>query len=603
MDNLHLDIARLHAAYAKGLSPAEVVDAVYARIEAANDPGIFILLLDKARVRAAAEALPPFDPASKPLWGVPFAVKDNIDVAGLPTTVACPAFAYTPSESAPCVELLLEAGAMLIGKTNLDQFATGLTGVRSPYPIPRNAIDPEIAPGGSSSGSYVAVARGLVSFALGTDTAGSGRVPAALNNIVGVKPSVGAVSTRGVFPACRTIDCVSVASLTVDDGWRVLTAMARYDPAEPYSRPVDLGRPLIPPALRIGIPSPDSLAFFGDAEAERGFRAHISRLEAMGATLVEFDLTPFRKAGELLYASPWVAERYQAIRSFIETRPEALFPITREIIAPAGSMSAADAFSGFYRLVELKRETEPLWRRIDMIAVPSVPTTPTLRDLEKEPIAANARMGTYTNFVNLLDLCALTVPGGFRDDGRPCGLTFIAERGRDGLLAAFGAKFHAEGRVPLGATGAYLPETEPQPPGAPPGWVELAVAGAHMSGLPLNRQLTERGAIFLRKAATAPYYRLFALAGGDPPRPGLLRVAQTENGRSIELELWALPVAAAGAFLADIPPPLAIGTISLLDGGEAKGFLAEAHATQGARDISEFGGWRAFLAAQSADGN
>ncbi len=594
MTDIDLTIASLHAAYAAGRSPAETIETVYDRMEAVDDPGIFITFVARDDAKAAAERLGSFDPAAKPLWGVPFAVKDNIDVAGLPTTAACPDFAYTPEAHAACVELLLRAGAILIGKTNLDQFATGLVGLRTPYPAPRNAIDAALAPGGSSSGSAVAVAQGIVSFALGTDTAGSGRVPAALNNIVGLKPSLGAVSTRGVVPACRTLDCVSVFGATVDDAWRAFAVMAKPDADDPFSRPIAPGTPNCPPMVRIGVPGKASREFFGDRDAEAAFEAHLAALSDTGAVLIEIDLGPFRDVAELLYSGPWVAERYQAIRALIEMRPEALHPVTRAIIEPAAAISAADAFAGLYRLAELRRKTETVWRGVDMLAVPSVPTVYTAAEVEREPIATNSRLGTYTNFVNLLDLCALAVPGAFRGDGRPAGLTLIAARGRDGLLAGVGESLHAAAGAPLAATGYAVPPPPLRPSAAPPGFMEIAVVGAHMSGLPLNGQLTTRGGVFLRKAVTRAAYRLFALPGDGPRRPGLMRTG-AQNGVAIDLEVWALPMESVGAFLAEIPPPLCIGTLDLADGTAPKGFLAEASAAAEARDISEYGGWRAFL--------
>jgi allophanate hydrolase len=393
-----------------------------------------------------------------PLWGVPFAVKDNIDVAGVPTTAGCPAFAYTPQISAPVVERLFDAGAILIGKTNLDQFATGLVGTRTPYPVPRNSFDPALVPGGSSSGSAVAVARGLVSFALGTDTAGSGRVPAALNNVVGLKPSRGAISNRGTVPACRTLDCVSVFAATVDDAWTVLGVAAGYDEADPYSRPVALGGLSLPPSLRIAVPDAKS-RIFGSAIAEEAFDAALALLARLGfeCRTNAADLSLFFEAARLLYEGAWVGERYAAIRDFIESRPDALHPVTRQIIEGARSLSAADAFAGQYRLAELIRATAPFWRDHDVLVVPSIPDICTLADVEKKPIAANSRLGAYTNFVNLLDLCALAVPGPFRADGRPAGVTLIAPAGRDGLLAALGGRLHAAAGVPIGATQNPLP--------------------------------------------------------------------------------------------------------------------------------------------------
>lgn len=589
-----LTIARLHAAYAGGQDPAELMRGVLDAIAAADDPGIFITLVDSQAIEKAVAELGHFDPKEKPLWGVPFAVKDNIDVAGLPTTAACAEYAYTPTETAFAVARLLDAGAVLIGKTNLDQFASGLVGVRTPYRIPRNAIDPTLVPGGSSSGSAVAVARGLVSFALGTDTAGSGRVPAALNNIVGLKPSLGIVSTRGVVPACRTLDCVSIFGLTVDDAWRAFRIMAVYDEADAYARRSAIGVPSAPPHLRIGVPSTASIRFFGDARAEAAFEGSLRDLRAIGATIVEVDMRPFLDAAELLYGGPWGAERFEAIRDFIARHRAALHPVTRQIIDGATRHSAADAFAGHYRLAALRRQTEGVWRTIDALMVPTIPTPATRADLEADPIGPNSRLGTYTNFVNLMDLAALAVPGRLRPDGWPAGVMLVAPRGQDAFLAALGARLHALTGARLGATPSSVSHAPVAPITAPAGWIELCVVGAHMSGLPLNTELTGLGGVFLREVRTQSSYRLFALDGGPPKRPGLLRVASGE-GHSIAAEVWALPAESFGRFVAAIPPPLGIGTLLLADGTTPKGFLVEPEATRAAQDISSTGSWRAYL--------
>ncbi len=596
-------LSALHAAYADGLSPEAVVAETYRRIAAADDPGIFLARVPEAEMQAAARALGPFDPAQKPLWGVPFAVKDNIDVAGLPTTAACPDFASTPSATAPAVERLLAAGALLVGKTNLDQFATGLVGLRTPYPAPRNACDPAVVPGGSSSGSAVAVARGLVAFALGTDTAGSGRVPAGLNNIVGLKPSLGSVSGRGVVPACRTLDTLSVFAGTVAEADTVYRIIAGYDPQDPYSRalPVPPRPGSLPPGLRVGVPDAAGRIFGGDALSEAAFDASLADLRAvLGRGTADIDLAPFFAVAELLYAGPWVAERYQAIRGFIEARPDSLHPTTRAIIGAATRHAAADAFAGLYRLAELRRATEAVWRGIDVLVVPTYPRPRRVADLAADPVGPNSELGTYTNFVNLLDLCALAVPGRRRGDGFPSGVTLIAPRGADGLLAELGARLHEAAGATLGASGVPVP-AEPAPRGdrAQGEEIEVAVVGAHLSGLPLNGELTARGARFLRAVATSPDYRLYALPGGPPARPGLIRVGPG-SGAVIETEVWALAPDAFGRFVAGIPSPLAIGTLSLSDGTTPKGFLAEAAGLTDARDISGHGGWRAYLASGEA---
>jgi allophanate hydrolase len=580
-------------------SPEATVARTYARIRAHDDPAIFIALREQADALAEAKALAAERAADRtladrPLFGVPVAVKDNIDVAGLPTTAACPAFAYTPKADATCVARLKRAGAIVIGKTNLDQFATGLVGVRTPYGVARNLFDPALIPGGSSSGSAIAVAAGLVPLALGTDTAGSGRVPAGLSNIVGLKPSLGLVSTAGVVPACRTLDCVSVLALTVDDAFAALAAIAGPDAADPYSRPRRLGAPgALPSALRLGVPMPGQRLFFGDHAAAAAYDAALARLQRLSAAIVEFDIEPFYQAARLLYEGPWVAERYLATRALIASAPQAMHPVTRQIILAGTHRSAADTFAAFYELEELRRVRDHVFHSIDAMALPTVPTVYTVEQVLADPIALNSRLGTYTNFVNLLDLCALSVPAAMRADGTPFGVTLIAPAGCDAALASIGRAFHADTGLPLGATGEAQPPLAAIAPRAADGEIALAVVGAHLSGMPLNRELTASGARLLEESATAADYRLFLLPGA-PAKPGLLRV--DGGGAAIAVELWAMPADAFGRFVANVPPPLAIGTLTLADGRTVKGFLVEAAATAGARDISAFGGWRAFMA-------
>ncbi|KMO17765.1 allophanate hydrolase [Methylobacterium platani] len=595
MTGFPLTLAQYREAYASGsLTPAAAVHEVYRRIAAHADPAVFITLRPEAEVAAEALDLP-----AGPLHGIPVAVKDNIAVAGLPTTCACPDYACVATEDAAVVARLRRAGALVIGKTNLDQFATGLVGVRSPYGVPRNALAPALVPGGSSSGSAVAVAAGLVPLALGTDTAGSGRVPAGLNNIVGLKPTLGALSTRGVVPACRTLDCVSVFALTVEDAFAGFAALAGFDPDDPFSRPVAVGRPG-PLTLRVGVPDAASRRFAGDALSEAAFEAALADLGALGAALVPVDLTPFFAAAALLYDGPWVAERWEAIRALITTRPEALHPATRAITERATAFSAADAFAGRYRLAELRRATETVWQSIDALCVPTFPRPQTLEALAADPIGPNAELGTYTNFVNLLDLCALAVPSHPRADGGPAGVTLIAPAGRDAALVPLGDGLHRAGGTPMGATGALLPQApETDPERAAGDEIELAVVGAHLSGLPLNGELTSLGARRLRAVATTPDYRLFALPGAGPRRPGLVRVA-AGAGTAIATEVWALAPDAFGRFVAAIPAPLGIGTLRLADGTSPKGFLCEAEGVREAKDVSTHGGWRAYLAAGRA---
>ncbi len=591
---------RLHAHYRAGGLPADVIREAYRRIEAAADPGIFITLVPEAEAIAAAEQLPPFDPVKFPLWGLPFAAKDNIDAAGTPTTAACPDFAYIPAEDATVVVRARAAGAILVGKTNLDQFATGLVGVRSPYPPPKNAIDPALVPGGSSSGSAVAVACGLVTFALGTDTAGSGRVPAALNNIVGLKPSVGALPSRGVVPACRTLDCISVFALTVEDAWAAFAAMAGPDAADPFSRAVPITPQQEPdPHPVVGVPREEDLRFFGDALQEKAYRAALSRLESLGAKLVPVDFSLFFETAALLYEGPWVAERHAAIADFLQTNAASLHPVTHAIISGAEKFDASKLFRAQYRLAELKLATAPIFRQVSMLAVPTTPVSPTVSDLAADPIVPNSRCGTYTNFVNLLDLAACAAPGPFREDGRAAGLTFIAPSGSDGRLAAMARAFYQASGVTMGATGVELPAPAAFDDPGRDGLIEIVVVGAHLSGMPLNHELTANGGVFRRAVSTAPDYRLHALAGGPPKRPGLLRVA-AGTGQPIATEVWALPPAGFGRFVAGIPSPLGIGTLTLADGTAPKGFLVEPEGLAGAQDISHLGGWRAYIASLAA---
>ncbi len=429
--------------YASGETPAAVLGALRAAIAACDDPGIFLHVIDEAALTAAIGALDPAQRARQPLWGVPFAVKDNIDVAGMPTTAACPAFAYTPATHAGAVRRLVEAGAIPIGKTNLDQFATGLVGVRTPHAVPRNPRAPGRVPGGSSSGSAVAVARGLVPFALGTDTAGSGRVPAGLCGLTGLKPTPGAVSSLGVVPACRSLDCVSIFTAGVADAWTVFTAMAGPDAADPWSRAFPPHEPAsTPPARRIGIPDEASRPRF-DADAEAAWDAALDRLRGMGLELVPVPMAPFFAVAALLYEGAWVAERLASLEGFLEEADDdAVLAVTRGIIEGNGRRhSAADAFRAIHRLAELRLATAPLWDSIDALAVPTAPLFPTLEALAADPIGPNARLGTFTNFVNLLGLAALAVPGPDRPDGLPAGATFIGPGGQDAHLAALGLRF------------------------------------------------------------------------------------------------------------------------------------------------------------------
>jgi allophanate hydrolase len=594
-------VAAIVAAHRAGTtSPAQTVARSFQRIRDHNDPAVFISLRDEADALAEAEALTRKDGAQLPLYGVPVAVKDNIDVFGLPTTAACPAFAYSPAFDATSVAKLRAAGAIVIGKTNLDQFATGLVGVRSPYGIPNNPMRGDLIPGGSSSGSAVAVSVGLVPLALGTDTAGSGRVPAMLNNIVGLKPSLGLISTAGVVPACRTLDCVSIFSLTVDDAMTALAAMAGPDGADPFSRDRPLApMQVFPDQLKLGVPRPGQLIFFGDKAAEKAYGDAVARWTALGGELVEFDLEPLYETARLLYEGPWVAERYLVIRNLLASSPDAIHPVTREITAAGARLTAADTFAALYRLQALRRIAGRAFANIDALVLPTAPTAYSTAQVLANPIELNSRLGTYTNFVNLLDLCGLALPASIRSDDIPFGITLLAPAGHDAQLASIGRVFHADTKLAMGGRNLRQPPLAPLPAGLSGDELAIAVVGAHLSGMALNGELKALGGRLLQATATAPDYNLYALKGTTPPKPGMLRV-KAGTGSSIQLELWALSAAAFGKFVAAIPPPLSIGTIRLADGSGVKGFLVEPAAIDGARDISAFGGWRAFMAEAAA---
>ena len=585
-----ITIGTLLAAHAADKSLAATIEETYSRIEKHNDPALFITIRPKSEALAIAERMQAAGPEGKPLYGVPFVVKDNIDVAGLPTTAACPAFAYHPAESAFVVEKLERAGAIVIGKTNLDQFATGLVGVRSPYGIPRNALRPDLIPGGSSSGSAVAVGAGLVPFALGTDTAGSGRVPAAFNGIVGLKPSLGALSTSGVVPACRTLDTISIFARNVADAFTVFQAACAFDEANAYCRPFPhAALSALPSGIRLGVPRTDQRQFFDDAAAADAFSGDIQLAASLGARIVEFDFEPFAEVAQALYEGPWVAERYAATKPLIEHNPEALLPVTRAIIEGARKFDAVAAFEAFYRLADQKRKTRGVWSEFDAMLVPTTPRLYTVAEVEADPVRLNSRLGTYTNFVNLLDLCAIAVPWGVRGDGLPSSVTLIGPAGADGLIAGVAAAIH--NRIGLSTSPPQATSSIPSDR------IEIAVVGAHLSGLPLNRELLELGASFLREVETTSDYRLFALLGSSPPKPGLLRVGEGA-GAAIKAEIWTLDHAGFGAFVAKIPAPLGIGTVRIKHGESVKGFLVEAEAVKAAEDVSRFGGWRAYMAAR-----
>jgi allophanate hydrolase len=596
-----MDIAALHAAYAAGdQNPVCVVEAIYDRIEKEGLHPVWISIVPREDALARARALELQDRAKLPLYGVPFAVKDNIDVAGLPTTAACPAFAYSPSESATVVTRLEGAGAIVIGKTNMDQFATGLVGTRTPYGICSSVFNPRYISGGSSAGSAVAVASGLVSFSLGTDTAGSGRVPAMFNNLIGLKPTRGAISTHGVLPACRTLDCVSIFAETAHDASVVLASAAGFDAKDAYSRQPATGAGASPwaaaAAFRFGVPAEALLNFFGDEHNPALYKAAIEQLTALGGTAVEFDLAPFLEAATLLYKGPWVAERSAAIASFFAVHKAEMDPTVATIISGAANYSAVDCFDAAYRLEALRRATAAAWQSFDVMLLPTAPRAFTLEEIAAQPIERNSILGAYTNFVNLLDLSAVALPAGMRPDGLPFGVTLIGHAFAETALLELADKLHRKLATTLGGSSRALSAT-PQVKAAsvPHGCLLMAVVGAHLNGQPLNWQLTQRGGRLVKTTKTSPHYHFYALANTTPPKPGLVR-DPAFNGPGIEVEVWALPADTVGTFVEGVPQPLSIGTLELEDGSLVKGFLVEPVGTEGGRDITELGGWRNYLA-------
>lgn len=601
LTNLPFTIDAVHQAYRQGVSPDEVIRESLTRLANIADEGIYLYLASSSQLSKAVADLGPFDLKLKPLWGIPFAVKDNIDVANMPTTAACYEFKYIAKQDAYVISLLKQAGAIVIGKTNLDQFATGLVGLRTPYPAPENALDSKLVPGGSSSGSAVAVAHGQVCFSLGTDTAGSGRIPAALNNIVGLKPTLGSISSRGVIPACRSLDTVSIFALTVEDASRVYACCRSYDKKDPFSKPYHgAAKHNIPADFTFAVPDSSSLILDEPAQ-KKAYEQALNYWRQKGAKLVEIDFKPFYEVSKLLYEGPWVAERLAALAPFMAKHRSALYPVTREIIESAHKFSASDAFNARYRLQALCREITSILTKIDVLCVPSMPGLVYKSDIEADPIAPNSRLGTYTNFVNLLDLCAIAIPGQTRGDGYPSSITLIARSGCDAFIHALAADYHANQGNYLGATHHKVPVQEVRPittnltEMTSNHEIAIAVVGAHMANLPLNHQLTDKGGRFLMFARTEAQYRLYKLGNKEPLRPGLIR---DNDGQTIELEVWAIPKNQLGDLIAQIPSPLSIGTIMLSDKQQVKGFLCEPHGLKDSRDISHFGGWRAFCQAE-----
>ncbi len=595
-------IDSIHQAYRRGqLTVVEVVEEALRRITAQHR-GIWISLSNRESIlRRAAEmdnllAAQPDALERLPLLGIPYAVKDNIDVFGLMTTAACPAFAYQPDRSAPVIDLLNQAGAICMGKTNMDQFATGLVGVRSAFGECPNALNPEYISGGSSSGSAVAVALGQVGFSLGTDTAGSGRVPAALNNIIGLKPTQGLLSTRGVVPACRSLDCVSVFSLVVADAWRVFSVLRQPDAEDEFAieSPPDLQFPgALPPVFHLGVPRRDQLEFFGDSEAAALFERAVERLKSFGAKIVEIDFTPFHEAGELLYNGPWIVERFAGLKPFVTSHQGDCLPVIEQIFSTSSDYSALDVFAALHRRRKLLMQTGKIWKTIHALVLPTAPAIYRRIHIHADPIRLNTNLGYYTRFANLLDCSVIAVPAAIRSDGLPFGVSLVAPAFSEHKLVALAAGFHAAAHLTMGALNSPVPDELKFSEPAGEQMMHIAVVGAHLSGQPLNYQLVDMDAHFVREARTAPCYRLSSLANTRPAKPGLVRVAA--GGGSIRLEIWRMPLRNFGAFMALVPPPLCIGSIELEDRTMVKGFLCESIATEQARDITPFGGWREFL--------
>jgi allophanate hydrolase len=589
---ISLNLGALRDLYrSRGARPSEVIAEIYRRIAAGPLEPVWISLVPREAALARAGKLEADSlAAAKPLFGVPFAVKDNIDVAGVPTTAGCPAYAYAPAASATVVQTLVDAGAIPIGKTNLDQFATGLVGTRTPYGACSSVFDSRYISGGSSAGSAVAVASGLVSFSLGSDTAGSGRVPAAFNNLIGLKPTRGLLSTLGLVPACRTLDCVSIFASTCHDAHTVLQTARGFDPLDPFSRVASPGEdaaPWLVGAFRFGVPPAAKLEFFGDEETAQLFQRSVAALEGLGGKKVEIDFAPFQAAADLLYSGPWVAERLAELRDFMSLHEGDMDPTVRKIISGAERHTAVDAFKSIYRLADLRRATEAEWKRMDMLVLPTTGTIYTQEEVAADPVRLNTNLGYYTNFVNLLDLAAVAVPAGFRSNRLPFGISLIGPAFSDEALLSVADRYHR--------SHANVPGPPVELELNPPGCVALAVVGAHLTGELLNWQLVERGARRIKACRTAPTYRLYALDRTVPPKPGLVR-DNTFAGPGIEVEVWAVPEDRFGGFVAAIPAPLGIGTVTLDTGEAVKCFICEPHAVAGATEITRFGGWRSYLA-------
>jgi len=592
-----MSLAGIRAQYATGMTPQQLITELRERALGFSEHNVFIHLLSDAELAPWIDALMKMDPASTALWGVPFVLKDNIDLAGIPTTAACEAFAYTPSKTAFVAQQFIDSGALPLGKANLDQFATGLNGTRSPWGPCGNSFDKQLISGGSSAGSAVAVALGLASFSLGTDTAGSGRVPAGFNNLVGVKPTRGLLSANGVVPACRSLDCVSIFALHCDDANKILSIAEGYDASDGYSRQnpcanKDGNYGYFDGRLTLGVIPPEQLKFFGDEAYESAYKATTELLIKQGIDLVDIDYAPFDEVARLLYEGPWVVERYIATLPLIEEQPDAMFPVVRDIIAPGAQPSAVDLFRAQYRLNELMSPCSAQLRRVDALLTPTAGRLFSHAEMFEEPVKRNSELGYYMNFVNLLDMAAIAVPAAFTSKGLPFGITLSAPAFTDRRLLSIANRLQQIFALTIGITEQPLPQLSSKPVGRTD-WMELVVCGAHMQGMPLNTQLTARGAYLLEKTTTANHYHLFALQEQPTQRPALVR--SLDSGAAIDVEVWRLPSAELGGFIAGIAAPLGLGKVTLADGRSVCGFIAEACAVDMASDVTRFGGWRAYL--------
>ncbi len=592
--NNAMNIANLRQSYlAKTQSPEQVIEQCLANILSKEKANAWITVLTSEQLAVYLENLKSKNINDHPLWGIPFAIKDNIDLSGIPTTAGCPDYSYVPEEHAFVVQQLIDAGAIPIGKTNLDQFATGLVGTRSPYGAVTNAFDHTYISGGSSSGSSYAVATGQVSFSLGTDTAGSGRVPAAFNNLIGTKPSRGLLSCRGVVPACLSLDCVTFFTTTQSDANILMEISAVYDDKDTYSRIAKFQQKALGSSFTIGVPKEEQLEFFGHPEYFDLFKAACKQLTEAGAKLIEVDITPFLNAATFLYQGPWVAERYHAVGEFIAQDTDKVDPTVAAIIQGGKTLTATETFDGLYKMQDFKKAADSIVNSVDCLVIPTTSHHYTIEEMNKNPIELNSRLGYYTNFINLLDYSALAIPAGFTQQGLPFGITLFADAFADKILQSISEKYLHINNWGMGATGLAMPTTKNN--SRLEGYIQVAVCGAHLTGMPLNPQLTDRNSLLVTSTTTSPHYAFYALAGGPPFRPGLKRVSKEENGEAIFVEVWAVPQEHFGSFVAGIPAPLGIGKLELANGDWVTGFICEPYGLDDATDITAFKDWREYI--------